>query len=70
MAKVKPDRGQIARLHSLAERTAKLQPWKFIPADRLFGVKLPGSVESAYIQIIGQMKEEFGILAYIGEDSL
>lgn len=70
MAKVEPDREQIARLHSLAARTAKLQPWKFTPADRLFGVKLPGSVESAYIQTIGQMEEEFGILAFMGEDSL
>lgn len=61
---------QINELHRLAKRVVELKPWEFVPPNSIFGIRLPGSVESAYIQIIGQAGEEFGILAVVGEESL
>ena len=70
MLETDPTVKQVKNLHRLAKRMAELKPWKFVPPNLLFGVRLPGSVESAYIQIIGQAEMEMGILVVIGEESL
>lgn len=58
------------RLIPLSKQLLELKPWSFVPPDTLFGIRLPGSVESAYIQVIGQAGQEFGLLVIIGEESL
>ncbi len=68
MQKKQPTKKQWKQLFQLSKTIYKLQPWKYIPENLVFGVQLTDI--NTYVSFIGQLGETMGVIAYLGENAI
>jgi hypothetical protein len=62
-----PETNDWQKLHQTAIQFQKNAPWNWIGSDDLFAVENPDTGEIAYCSVMGAAKEQFGIVAFLGE---
>jgi len=53
-----------------SERFADLEPWQWLDSDQVIVLDLPNRPECVYCCVLGQMGNEFGLVAYAGDEGL
>jgi hypothetical protein len=56
-------------LHASAH-LADLEPWQWLNSDQVIVLDLPNCPERVYCCVLGQMGDEFGLVAYFGDEGL
>jgi Domain of unknown function (DUF6930) len=57
-------------IYDLSSELYQLQPWDYMDEMDVFGVKMPNSGKTYFINIIGQLGEVFALSAYEGANAL
>lgn len=65
-----PSLSQWKQLYEAIAEFETIKCWEWMYDDDVFGVKDPQTGETAYCCILGNAGEEFGIVAYIGQEGL
>ncbi|MET1250342.1 hypothetical protein ABWW58_16300 [Sporolactobacillus sp. STCC-11] len=53
-----------------SEQFADLEPWRWLNSDQVLVLDLPNFPQRVYCCVLGQMGDEFGLVAYVGDEGL
>lgn len=70
MSEIAPTREQWKALYDLSNKFRRLECWRWMTDEQIFGVRNPETGEIGYCCIIGNLGEELGLIVYTGSDGL